>query len=120
MDLNILIHNVLSPLVRTFYEEAEFADSNLPDEYIVYKRIYGSPRNFADGEPLHNYHFYRINYYGKDKEKRQIIMSSIKSSMKDVGFHLQTDNTPIPREVNAEYWGAYSEFSYWEVISDEN
>lgn len=116
MDINLLIENTLSPLCPAYFEEPTFEQE--PTEYIVFNRIYGGERNFANGKPIHNYHLYRVNYYGT-KQLRQQRMTQIKSAMKSAGFFIQEDNIPIPREANAKYWGAYSEFAYWEGVTNE-
>lgn len=118
MDINELIDTTLAPLCAYYYERPETPDE-LPGEYIVYHRIYGNERNFADGKPVFGYHLYRINYYTADKTKITAMMSNIKNAMKSAGFYLQSDNITIPREANAEFYGAYSEFAFWEVLSDE-
>lgn len=115
MDINLLIENALKSICPVYFEEATFKPGQ--SEYIVFHRIYGDERNFASGKPIHNYHLYRINYYSKNPFRQQR-MNQIKASMKGVGFFMQEDNIPIPREANAEYWGAYSEFTYWEVIGN--
>lgn len=116
MDINLLIESSLSPLCPVYFEETTFKDE--PAEYILFMRIYGDERNFTNGNPIHNYHLYRVNYFGT-KRLRQSRMKSIKTAMKAAGFYLQEDNIPIPREANAKCWGAYSEFAYWEEIQRE-
>jgi hypothetical protein len=117
MDINELIYNTLTSLnILVYFEEGNF--STIPDEYIEFNRIYGDERNYADGKAVHNYHLYRVNYYGTNKARRETVMRNIKTKMKEAGFFLQTDNEPIPREENATHWGAYSEFAFWEVINE--
>ncbi len=114
MNVNQLIDDTLKSLdCPIYFEEANFV--NVPTEHIVFSRIYGAERNFAGGNPIHNYHLYRVSFFGT-KARRQAVMPLIKSKMKSAGFFVQTDNEPIPREANATLWGAFSEFSYWEVI----
>lgn len=115
MDINELIYDTLTPLnIPVDFEEGDY--TSIPDEYVVFNRIYGDERNFVDGQALYNYHLYRINYFGTDKEKREIAMHDIKAKMKEAGFFLQTDSEPIPREKHATHWGAFSEFTYWESL----
>lgn len=115
MDINELIYTTLTPLdVPLFYEQSD--ESELLDEFIVYQRITGRGRNFADNKPLYKYHYYRVNCYTKNKLRRQQIIDSINSAMIDANFYPQNDNTPIPREAQAEYWGCFSEFTYWEAV----
>jgi len=118
IDVNALAYATLNgmplaPAVPVFFEEAD----GLPDEYIVFDRIYGDDRNHADNKPLHEYVLMRVDYYGKNKARRQVAMTAIKAAMTAAGFFTQAHNINIPREAGAAYWGAYSEFSYWAVIS---
>lgn len=119
MDVNVLIHQtltgIITPTVPAYYEDPEL--SILPSEYIVYRRIYGDERGFAGNEAKQKYHVYRISYYGTSKARRETVMEAINSVMKAAGFYLQEDNIPIPREAGAKYWGAYSEFTYWDVVT---
>lgn len=117
IDVNALVYTTLTamtltPAIPVGYEDIE----GLPTEYIVFDRIYGDERNHSDNKAIHEYHLYRVNYYGKNKARRQTAMSAIKTAMKSAGFYLQTGNINIPREDEAEYYGAYSEFSYLAVI----
>ena len=83
MDINSLIENTLLPICSVYHEEATFTQR--PTEHIVFQRIYGGERNFSNGKPIHNYHLYRVNYYGT-KQLRQSRMNQIKSAMKVAGF----------------------------------
>lgn len=109
-----LLSNILTPLNIEFAAE-EFISTGeeLPQQYVTHQKIDGYGREFADNSAIETMHYIRVNYYTQDPTKKAEIMELIKTAMMNGGFYYPTnDNIPIPRDVDATYWGAYSDFFY--------
>ncbi len=109
-----LLSNILTPLNISFSaEEYTSVGEELPQEYVVYQKIDGYGREFADNSAKEIMHYIRVNYYTQDPTQKAKMMESIKTAMMNAGFYYPTnDSIPIPRDVDASFWGVYSDFFY--------